>query len=236
MDREGGGVLAPDEIDNKLGKPVIDALRDKHPPMRESGEAAMHTYDTTPSLIDLDISEVTLEFVASKISGSAGLSGIDSVQLKHLLLQHGGASKILRQAAAKFSRWLATTHPPWAAYRAMWDRLVALGKNLGIYPICIGNIWRRFFAKCILAIAGPSAKDACGSDQLCASLSAGIEAIHGMSQLWEESEALDHWGFLLVDAKSAFNELNRNNLLWTIQHKFEFSSFGITLRERKGGQ
>jgi len=57
-----------------------------------------------------------------------------------------------------------------------------------------------------------------------------------MSQLWEESEALDHWGFLLVDAKSAFNELNRNNLLWTIQHKFEFSSFGITLRERKGGQ
>ena len=32
-DREGGGVLAPDEIDDKSGKTVINALRDKHPPM-----------------------------------------------------------------------------------------------------------------------------------------------------------------------------------------------------------
>ena len=40
-DREGGGVLAPDEIDDKSGTPLIDVLRDKHPPMREPGEAAI---------------------------------------------------------------------------------------------------------------------------------------------------------------------------------------------------
>ena len=119
-DREGGGVLAPDEIDGKSG---IDALRDKHPPMREHGESAKHTYDITPSLIDLDITEDTVESVASKISGSAGLSGMDSVQLKHLLLQHGGASKKLRQVVAKFARWFANTYSSSlsAAYRAlMW--------------------------------------------------------------------------------------------------------------------
>ena len=214
-------MLAPDEIDDKSGKTVIDALRDKHPPMREPAEAAMHTYDITPSLIDLDITEDTVESVASKISGSTGLSGMNAVQLKHLLLQHGGASKTLRQAVAKFACWMANTHPPWASYRALiLARLVALGKNLGIRPIGIGDIWRRFLAKCILAVAGSSATDVCGSDQLCAGLSAGIEgAIYGMSQLWEESEALHNCGFLLVDAGNAFNELNRINMLWTVRHE-----------------
>jgi len=78
------------------------------------------------------------------------------------------------------------------------------------------KLWLR--VKCILAIAGPSAKDACGSDQLYAGLSAFIEgAIHGMSQLWDESEALDYWSFL-VDARKAFNELNHINMLLTIRH------------------
>ena len=90
--------------------------------MREPGEAAMYTYDTTPILIDLDITGDTVESDASKISHSADLSEMDSVQLKHLLhllLQHGGASKILRQVVAKFARWMANTHPPWAVYRAL---------------------------------------------------------------------------------------------------------------------
>ena len=71
-DREGSGLLVPDEIDDKSGETVIDALRDKHPPMREPGEAAMHPYDTTPSLMDLGFTEDTVESVASKISGIAG--------------------------------------------------------------------------------------------------------------------------------------------------------------------
>ena len=193
-DREGGGVLEPEKIDDKSGKTVINALRNNHPPMREPGKAAMHTYDTTPSLIDIDSTEDTVESIASKLSDSAGLRGTDSVQLKNLLLQHGGARRPLRQAVvAKFAHWMADTHAPWAAYRA----------------------------ECILAVACPSAKDNCALDQLCAGLSAGIEgAIHGMSQLWEKSEALDYRDFVLVDAKKAFSELNRINMLWTILHEW----------------
>ena len=41
-----------------------------------------------------------------------------------------------------------------------------------------------------------------------------------MSQMWEESEALENWGFLLVDARNAFNELNRINMLLTVRHEW----------------
>jgi hypothetical protein len=53
-------------------------------------------------------------------------------------------------------------------------------------------------------------KDACGIDQFCAGLESGIEgAIHAMQHMWETNEAEEEWGFLLIDAKNAFNEQNR---------------------------
>ena len=74
--------------------------------MREDSDqsSAIHTYDTTQSLIDLDFTEDTVESLASKISASTDLSGMDPVQLKHLLLQHGGTSETLCQVVAAFSR------------------------------------------------------------------------------------------------------------------------------------
>ena len=221
-DREGGGVLSPNDIDEKSGSKVIDVLKTKHPEMREPGPSALKSYENLPSLMPLHISEETVEAVASKLSGSAGLSGMDSSSLKSILLQHGGASKQLRLSVAKFVRWMSNDYPPWAAYRAlMMNRLVALNKSPGVRPLGIGDVWRRLFAKCNLVWSGPQAQAACGSDQLCAGLSAGIEGgIHGMSQLWAESEAIHKFGFLLVDARNAFNEINRVNMLWTIRHEW----------------
>ena len=214
-DREGGGIMTPDDIDDKSGLSVIDALKEKHPKMRDPGPAAMPAYDELPAFVDLDITADTVRAVAEKMSGGAGLGGIDACALKLMLLQHGGASQALRSSAAKFASWLSNSHPPWAAYRAFqWSRLVALAKNPGIRPIGIGDIWRRLFAKCNLQASGEAAKLACGSDQLCAGLSAGIEGgIHGMNQLWKENEGLHNFGFLLVDARNAFNEVNRIALL-----------------------
>jgi hypothetical protein len=84
-----------------------------------------------------------------------------------------------------------------------------------------GETWRRLFAKVVLRIAGGEAKEACGIDQLCAGLEAGIEGgIHAINQLWREFAGHEDWGFLLVDAKNAFNELNRIVMLWTIRHEW----------------
>ena len=56
---------------------------------------------------------------------------------------------------------------------------------------------------------------ACGTDQLCSGLEAGIEGgIHHMRSMWDEHEGdKDEWGVLLIDAKNAFNEGNWKMML-----------------------
>ena len=41
-----------------------------------------------------------------------------------------------------------------------------------------------------------------------------------MRLLWDTFEAEKEWGFLLVDARNAFNEGNRTAMLWTIRHRW----------------
>jgi hypothetical protein len=75
--------------------------------------------------------------------------------------------------------------------------------------MCIGEIWRRLLAKCLLFVAGSEPKD-CGTDPLCAGPEAGIEdGIHAMQNLWELHQRDEDWSFLLIDAKNAFDEQNR---------------------------
>jgi hypothetical protein len=188
--RHKGGILYPDDIDIKTGKPVIDVLQSKHPEARVPDAEDLQHYNETPEFVDVDITADTVESVARKLSGSAGPGGIDSVGLSHLLLQFGKTSYKLREAVADFTRWMANELPPWAAYRAMIaSRCVALDKCPGVRPVGIGEIWRRLQAKCLLLAAGEEAKDACGIDQVCAGLEAGIEgSIHDINELWDEHE------------------------------------------------
>ena len=70
----------------------------------------------------------------------------------------------------------------------MSGRLIALDKQPGIRPVGVGETWRRLMAKCLLKLAGPEAKSACGTTQLADGLEAGIEgAIHAMRVLFEEN-------------------------------------------------
>ena len=85
----------------------------------------------------------------------------------------------------------------------------------------IGETLRRLFAKCVMHVTGADAAKACGVDQLCAGLQAGIEgSIHAMRCLWQELGGDEEWGFLLVDARNAFNEGNRTIFLWTVRHRW----------------
>ena len=67
--------------------------------------------------------------------------------------------------------------------------LIALDKQPGIWPVIVGETWRRLMAKCLLKVAGPEAKTACGTTQLTGGLEVGIEgAIHAMRVLSEEHQ------------------------------------------------
>ena len=97
---------------------------------------------------------------------------------------------MLRLEMARWTEWLANEHPPWAAYRAvMACRLVALDKQPGTRPVGIGEIYRRFMAKCVLMVVGHQATVACGNLNLCAGLPAGIEgAVHAVQEFWEGAQ------------------------------------------------
>ena len=103
----------------------------------------------------------------------------------------------------------------------MSGRMIALDKQPGIRPVGVGETWRRLMAKCLLKVAGPEAKSACGTTQLVGGLGAGIEgAIHAMRVLFAEHREEEDWGFLLIDARNAFNEENRTAMIWAVRHEW----------------
>ena len=75
--------------------------------------------------------------------------------------------------------------------------------------------------KCLLRVAGPEAKAACGTNQLTVGVEVGIEgAIHAMRVLWEEHNQEEDWGFLLIDARNAFNEENWTAMVWAVRNEW----------------
>jgi hypothetical protein len=129
--------LLPSEIDDKTGDTVEEVLLSKHPAARVPDAAKMPEYPEVPDLVDLDIMDETVEKIASRPSGSAGVGGSDSHAVSHWLLQFGIASRCLRLAFAKVVEWLSNKTPPWAAYCAlMMGRLLApLHKSPGVQPV-----------------------------------------------------------------------------------------------------
>ena len=144
------------------------------------------------------------------------------MSLQHWLLWFGAASAELRKIVGDLVEWLGNGRPPWAAYRALMSgQLVVLDKQPGTRPVGVGETWRHLMAKCLLKVAGPEAKSACGTTQLTGGLEAGIEgAIHAMRLLLEEHRKEEYWVFILIDARNALNEENRTAMLWAVRHEW----------------
>ena len=94
------------------------------------------------------------------------------------------------------------------------NRGLALNKFPGVRPIGIGNIECHFIAKCVIAEASLAATQAAGTTQLAVGLPAGIEgAIHAAYQHWDAQAIEPNYGFLMVDAKNSFNQLDCTMML-----------------------
>eukprot|EP00957_Ditylum_brightwellii_P021323 1608035-Ditylum_brightwellii.AAC.1 len=52
-----------------------------------------------------------------------------------------------------------------------------------------------------------------------------------MNQLWSEHREEENWGILLMNAKNAFNQINRRVMLWEVRHlwatgsRFAFNTY-----------
>lgn len=189
--RDGGGVLSPDDLCSKAGKPVHEVLRDKHPPLADplvgDENGAFEPYERCPVPVPLIATDETARRVASKLTGGAGPCGVDSVALQNWLIRFGAESRALREEMCHWANWLSNESLPWAAYRALRAALAtALDKQPGTRPLGIGEIFMRYIAKISLALVGSQATIACGDNNLCAGLPAGIEgAVHAVQTVWE---------------------------------------------------
>ena len=96
----------------------------------------------------------------------------------------------------------------------MAGRLIALDKNSVVRPTAIGEVLQRLIAKYVLGVAKGEAQEACGIHQFCGGLQTGIEVGgHAMHSLWETYKMEEEWGFLLIDACNALNEISRTVML-----------------------
>ena len=225
-DRDQNGLLSASDMTmakngdgDLVNMTVLDALRLKHPEPAETSEEACPSYPDTPDLIDLDITGGHIQTVARSLRGGAGPGGSDAAAWQDWLLRYGAHSERLRDSVAHLARTLANSPVPWESIRAlMANRLIALDKCPGVRPIGIGESLRRVLGKTIMLVAGADVQIACGADQLCAGLEAGIEAaIHSLNDIFEEQKDAG-WGVLLLDASNAFNALNRKAALWQARH------------------
>jgi len=111
--------------------------------------------------------------------------------------------------------------------------LIALDKCPGVRSIGIGETLHRVIGKAVCMATRLDATLACGSDQLCAGLRAGIKgAIHAMHELLEiHQDQPTGWGVLLVDAANAYNSLNcaamllHAQVLWPHCARFLFNTY-----------
>ena len=156
--------------------------------------------------------------VAGRLYGGLGPGVTDSVRLQHWFLHFGAARRELRLIVADFSEWFGNGRPPWSSYQALMSvRMIALYKQPGIRPVGVGETWRRLMAKCVLWVTGQEAKSTCGTENLAGGVEYGIEGgIHAMHLLWTQHFQEEDWGFLLIDARNAFNEENRTAIILAV--------------------
>ena len=87
-EREKGGILMPGDVDEKSRVLVCEVLESKHSIERDVEISSFPIFESYRELVNIEVIEDSVEKVARKLSGSAGLSGIDSVYMSHWLLKY----------------------------------------------------------------------------------------------------------------------------------------------------
>jgi hypothetical protein len=164
----------PHDLDSKSGCLIIDVLRDIHPDCRMPSDENFDAYPDAADQLDtipVYCYEECITKAAVRLSGSAGLCGIEAEMLKHWLLWHGVHLERLWEAMANWVDWLSNGLPLYTAYQAVNTVCtVALDKSPGVWPLGVGEIWMRLWSDCSYMKTKAAATSACRNTQLCRGL------------------------------------------------------------------
>lgn len=122
---------------------------------------------------------------------------------------YGNVGNDPRKAVATMARQLCSDviDDPESIEALMNCRLIPLSKNPGVRPIGIGEVLRRIIGRSIVSVLRSDVVSSSGNLQLCGGQRSGCEiAIHAAVDLFSED---DTHGILQIDARNAFNSLNR---------------------------
>ena len=176
------------------------------------------TFQEVPSCVFEKIDEETIRKIALAGRGAAGPSGLDSEDWRVLLAAKGFGTqgKKLRMAIAEAAKRLSREFvDPDGIEALLRCREVPLPKGENdVRPIGIGETLRRIIGKAVMTVVGADVQEACGALQVCAGVEAGCEAAIHMTRCMFQDEECE--GVLLVDARNAFNSLNRRVALHNV--------------------
>ena len=125
------------------------------PPLGNPTCVAFVEYEEVSDTIPFDFLEDDVTWVASKISGAAGVLGAEVIDLSNRLLCFGCALEEFRVVVANLTDCMGNSSPPWASYRDLMEFfLVALDKRPGVRPVGIGETLRRAISKLVISAVG----------------------------------------------------------------------------------
>ena len=197
---------------------VLEDLEEKHPPSCPmSSQSMLHGPPNMHSPVTFEkITGESIYKCARNLRGNSGPSGLDAVGIQRILCSRKfkRSTTELRDSLSMVARKLATSpiHPRFLDIFCA-SKLVPLAKsNGGTRPIGIGETWRRVLAKTVVRSQKQEIQVMAGKFQLAAGTNGGCEAaIHALNDKFSSPEC---HGVLLLDARNAFNSLNRKLALY----------------------
>ena len=101
----------------------------------------------------------------------------------------------------------------------MPGRLIMINKRPGDCPVGIRETSWCLWDKWLLRVMRPKSTNACQDYHLCFSLKSLInEVVYMVQAIWDAILSTYYWGFILVDAKNAFNKIIWIGMLLTVRH------------------
>ena len=203
------------KLDNKSDPEwtALDELKSKYPkkaPVCSDAIINEKKRDFHPVIFEA-IDGDAIRRAALSTNGAADPSGIDAAGWKRLYTSFKHHSSNLCNSLAQVAKKLSGVYVnPEGITSLITSRLIAIDKLPGVRPIAIGETVRCIISKAILAVVKDEVKKIAGSIQLCAGQEAGV---HATKEIFEN---VNTEAALLVDAKNAFNLLNRQTALISI--------------------